>query len=33
LSDAFATLDKHENGFITLQEFKEIFDDYGIYAS
>ena len=31
--DAFKALDKNESGFITLDEFKELLLDHGIYTS
>ena len=33
MHDAFNALDLNENGFITLDEFKAVLEDYGIFAS
>lgn len=33
LHDAFEAIDKDENGFITIDEFKEILNDYGFFVN
>mgnify|MGYP001951128349 CR=1 FL=1 len=31
--DAFKTLDRYEQGYISKDDFKEIFDEYGIFVT
>lgn len=31
--DAFKTLDRYDKGMISMPEFRQIFDDYGIFTS
>ena len=33
LFDAFRAIDKYEQGYIALEDLKEILDDYGVFAS
>lgn len=33
IHDAFNALDLNENGFITLDEFKDVLENYGIFAT
>jgi len=33
IHDAFKTLDSNNDGYITMEEFREILDDYGIFAT
>lgn len=33
LQDAFEAIDRDENGFITIDEFKEILNDYGFFVN
>jgi Ca2+-binding EF-hand superfamily protein len=33
IHDAFSAIDRDENGFITLDEFRSILEDYGIIAT
>lgn len=33
LYDAFKALDKNDKGYVTLEEFKEVLNNHGIYSS